>query len=69
MGERRGTCRVLVRKLEGRRPLERPRRRWEGNVKMDLRKVRQGCMDWIDLALDSDRWMAFVNVVMNLQFP
>jgi hypothetical protein len=66
MGERRGEYRALVGKPEGRRQLGRPRRRWEGNIKMDLREV--GCvdMDWIDLAEDRDRWRAVVNVAMNL---
>jgi hypothetical protein len=57
--------RVSVKKPEGRRPLERPRRRWEDNIKMDLREVEWG-MDWIDLAQDRGRWRAVVNVVMNL---
>jgi hypothetical protein len=52
--------------LEGRRPLERPRSRWDVNIKMDVREVRWG-MDWIDLAQESDRWRALVNAVMNLR--
>jgi hypothetical protein len=52
MGERRGTCWALVRKPEGRRPLGRPRRRWEDNIKMDLREVGCGSADWINLAQD-----------------
>jgi hypothetical protein len=55
-------------KPEGRRPLERLRRRWEDNIKMDLREVSWG-MYWIDLAQDSDRWCAVVNAVMNLRIP
>jgi hypothetical protein len=54
-GERRGVHRVLVGKPEGKRPLERPRRRWEVNIRMDLQEVGRG-MDWIDLAQDRDRW-------------
>jgi hypothetical protein len=50
MGEERGMCRVLVGKLEGKRPLGRPRRRWEDNIKMDLQELRCGGMDWIGLA-------------------
>ena len=49
------------------RPLGRPRRRWEDNIKMDLQKVGCGGMDWIELADDRDRWRAFVNEVMNLR--
>jgi hypothetical protein len=69
MGERRGAYRVLVGKPEGRRPLERPRRRWEDNIKMDLREVGCGGVDWIDLAQDRDRRRALVYTVMNLLFP
>ena len=60
MEERRGVYRVLVGKPEGKRPLGRPRRRWEDNIKMDLQKVGCGCMDWIKLAQDRDRWRALV---------
>jgi hypothetical protein len=52
---------------EGKRPLERPRRRWVDNIKMDLRGIRWDGMDWIDLAQDRDRWRALVNTVMNLR--
>ena len=69
MGERRGVYRLLVGKPEGKRPLERPRCRWEDNIKMDLQEVGWGGMDWIDLAEDRDRWWALVNAVMNLQVP
>jgi hypothetical protein len=69
MGERRGAYRALVGKPEGSRPLGRPWRRWEDNIKMDLREVGWGGMDWIDLAQDRDRWWALVNAVMNLRVP
>jgi hypothetical protein len=69
MGERRGAYRALVGKPEGRRPLERPRRRWEDNIKMDLREVGWAGMDWINLAQDRDRWRALVNAVRNLRVP
>ena len=55
MGEGRGVYRVLVGKPEGKRPLGRPRRRWENNIKMDLYEVGRGCVDWIELAQDRDR--------------
>ena len=64
MGEERGVHRVLVGKPEGKRPLGRPRRRWEDNIKMDLQEVG-GCGDWMELAQDRDRWRALVNTVMN----
>jgi len=67
MGERRGVYRVLVGKPEGKRPLGRPRRRWENNIKMDLQEVVYGGMDWIELTLDRDRWRARVKAVMNLR--
>jgi hypothetical protein len=69
MGERRGEYRALVGKPEGRRPLGRPRRKWENNIKMDLREVGWDGVDWIDLAEDRDRWRALVNAVMNLRVP
>jgi len=69
MGEGRGVHRVLVGKPEGKRPLGRPRRRWEDNIKMDLQEVRGGCGDWMELAQDRDRWRALVSMVMNLRVP
>jgi hypothetical protein len=69
MGEMRGAYRALVGKPEGRRPLGRPRRRWENNIKMDLREVGWWDMDWINLAQDRDRWPAVMNAVMNFQVP
>ena len=69
MGERRGVYRVLVGKPEEQRPLGRPRRVWEDNIKMDLQEVGCGGVDWIELAHDRDRWRACVNAIMNLRFP
>ena len=64
----RGVHRVLVGKPEGKRPLGRPRRRWEDNIKMDLQEMGGGG-DWMELAQDRDRWRALVNTVMNLRVP
>ena len=61
--------RVLVGKLEGRRPLGRQRRRWEDNIKMDIQEVGGGCGDWMELAQDRDRWQALMSMVMNLRVP
>jgi len=69
MGERRGIYKLLMGKPEGKRPLGRPRRRWQDNIKLDLQEVGCGGMDWIDLAQDRDRWRAVVNEVMNLRVP
>ena len=69
MGEGRGVYRLLVGKPEGRKPLGRPRRRWEDNIRMDLREVGCGFVDWMELAQDRDRWRALVSAVMNLQVP
>jgi len=69
MEERRGVYMILVRKPEGKRPLGRPRHRWDDDINMDLQEVGCGGMDWIDLAQDRDRWWALVIVVMNLHVP
>jgi len=58
-----------VGKLKGKRPLGRPRRRWEDNIKMDLKGVECGGIDWIDLAQNKDRWRTLVNAVMNIRLP
>jgi hypothetical protein len=58
-----------MRKPEGKRPLGRPRRRWEDNIKMGIREIGWGVMEWIDLAQDRDQWRALVNTVMNLWVP
>ena len=68
-GERRDVYKVLVGKPEGKRPLGRPRRRWEDNIKMDIQKVGCGGIEWIELVRDRDRRRAFVNAVMNLRVP
>jgi hypothetical protein len=67
MGEGRNVYRVLVGKLEGKRPLGRPRRRWEDRIKMDLRQTGWGYVEWIRLAQDRDHWLAIINAVINLQ--
>jgi hypothetical protein len=69
MGEKRNAGRILVGKSEGKRRLGRPGRRWENNIKMDLREIGSGSMDWIDLAQDRDQWRVLVNTVMNLRVP
>ena len=69
MGEGRGVHRVLVGKPEGKRPLGRPRRRWEDNIKMNLQEMGGGCGDWMELAQDRDRWRALVSTAMNLRIP
>jgi hypothetical protein len=69
MGERRGIHRVLVGKPEGKRPLGRPRRRWEDNIRMDLQEVGCGGMDWIELAQNRDIGRVLVDAVMNLRVP
>jgi hypothetical protein len=69
MREGRGVYRVLVGKPEGRRPLGRPRHRWEDNIRMDLWEVGYGCVDWMELVQDRDKWHALVSAVMNLWVP
>ena len=69
MGEGRRVHRVLVGKPEGRRPLRRPRRRWEDNIKLDFQEVGGGCGDWMELAQDRDRLWEILNAVMNLWIP
>jgi len=69
MGERRGLCRVFVGKPEIKRPLGRPRHRWEDNIKMDLQEVGCGGVDWMELALVRDRWRALVTTVRKLRVP
>ena len=69
MGEERGVHWILVRKLEEKRPLGRPRRRREDNIKMDFQEVGGGCGDWMELAQDRDRWQALVSTVMNFRVP
>jgi hypothetical protein len=69
MGEDRGVHRVLVGKPEGKKPLGRPRRRWEDNIKMALQEVAGGRGDWMELAQDRDRWRALVGTVRNFRVP
>ena len=69
MGEDKGVRRVLLGKPEGKRPLGRPRRRWEDNIKMDLQEVRGSRGDWRELAQDRDRWRALVGTVRDIRVP
>jgi hypothetical protein len=69
MGAGRGAYRILVGRPEGRKPLGRPRRRLENNIKMDLQEVGWDGVAWIDMAKDRYGWRAFVNAVMNLRVP
>jgi hypothetical protein len=69
MEEVRGAYIILIGRPAGRRPLGRPRRRWEDNIKMDLREIGFGDVEWIHLAQDRARWRALVNTVMNLRVP
>jgi hypothetical protein len=69
MGENRNACRILVGKLERKRPLRRQRCKWVDNIKMDLREVGWDGMDWIDTAQDRDQWRALENTLMNLRVP
>jgi hypothetical protein len=68
-GEKMNAYRILVGKPEGKRPLGRPRRKWEDNIRMDLREIGWSGMDWIDLAQGRDQWRALVKTVMNLRVP
>jgi hypothetical protein len=67
MGEERKVYKVLVGKPEGKRLLGRPKRRWEDGIRMDLREIGWGSVDWIQLAHDKDRWRAVMSAVMNLR--
>jgi len=69
VGQGRAVHRVLVGKPEGKRPLGRPRHKWEDNIKMDLQEVEGGCGDWMELAQDRERWRALVSTVMNFRVP
>ena len=69
MGKGRVVHRVLVGKPEGKRPLGRPRRRWEDNIKIDLQAVGGSCGDWMELAQNRDRWRALLGRVRNLRVP
>jgi hypothetical protein len=69
IGEGRGVYRVMVGRPEGKRPLGRPKRRWEDNIKMDLREIRIDGANWIQLAKDRVQWWAFVNTLMNRRVP
>jgi hypothetical protein len=69
MGKKRNAYRILVGKPEGTRPLGRPRCRWVDNIKMNLREIGWGGVDWIDMAQDRDQWKALVNMVLNLRVP
>jgi hypothetical protein len=65
----RGVQRVLVRKPEGKKPMGKPRRRWEDNIKMDLQEVGDCCGEWMELAQDRERWLALVSTEMNFRVP
>jgi hypothetical protein len=69
MGEDRGVHRVLVRKPEGKRPLGRPKHRWEDNIKIDLQEVGGGRGDWVEVAQDRDRWWALVGTLRDFRVP
>jgi len=69
IGERRDVFRVLEGKREGKRPLGRPRRRWEDNIKMDFQEVGFGATSWIELVQDTESWPELVNAVMNIRTP
>jgi hypothetical protein len=67
MGEMGNAYKILIREPEGKRPLGRPRGRWEDNIRKDLREIRWESVDWIHMAQDTDQWRAVVNTVMNLR--
>jgi hypothetical protein len=69
MGDVRGAYNILIGRPKGRRPLGRPKRRWEDNIKTDLTEIGFGYVHWINLAQDRDRWRALVNTIMNLRVP
>jgi hypothetical protein len=69
IGEGRGVYRVLVGRPKGKRPLGRPRRRWEDNIDLDFREIGINGVNWIQLALDRVQWRAYVNTMMNLRVP
>ena len=69
MEEGKSVHKVLVGKPDGKRPLGRPRRRWEDNIKIDLEEVGRGCGDWMELAQDRDKWRGLVSTVMNFRVP
>jgi hypothetical protein len=69
MMEKINAYRILVGKPERKRPLGRPKRRWDDNIKIDLREIGWGGMDWIDVAQDKDQWRALMNMVLNLRVP
>jgi hypothetical protein len=69
MGKKRNTYRILVGKPEGKRPLGRPGHMWEDNIRMGIRFIGWGVIDWFDLAQDTNQWRALVNKVMSLQVP
>jgi hypothetical protein len=69
MGEGRGVYRVFIWRPKGKRPLGSPRRRWEDNIKMDLREIGIDGANWIQLSQDRVQWQVFVNTVMNLRVP
>ena len=69
MRERKGICGVVMGRPEGKRPLGKPRHRWEDNIKVDLKEIGWKGLDWIDLTQDRDRWLAIMNMIKNLCVP